>query len=576
MSDNKSMVQPKIDLSIKPYFLNREDQEWVYETLQSMNLEEKAGQLFCVNFKEGQDDEIKYVYDILEPGGCMYRTIPMEDAVAFTKKISQRTKIPILIAANLEKGGNGIVNEGTLFGSPMEVAATDNIDMGHKLAEICALEGMAVGANWAFAPIIDIDSNFRNPITNTRTFGSDSKMVMKLGTEYVKTVQAYGMAASIKHFPGDGQDERDQHLVTSINDLSCEEWDMTYGMVYNNCIESGALTCMVGHIIQPAYTRFFNPKIQDKDMLPASLSKELMINLLREKLNFNGLIITDATTMAGYTLIMPRRQAVPTSIANGADMFLFARNLKEDYQFMLEGIQNGIISAYRLDEAVIRILATKAALGLHRKKQEVSIKNAKKIVGCRRHQEWARECADQAITLVKEEKGVLPISTDKYKKILFYSIESSGGFSQYSVKAGVGENIMERLRDKGFEVEAFVTPTGSEGRTPPTTAITEQYDLIIYLANLATKSNQTAVRIEWAQPMGANCMHYIHEVPTIFISVENPYHLLDVPRVKTYINTYSSNDQVLEELVKKLVGQSEFKGKSPVDPYCGKWDAHLS
>ncbi len=576
MSNHKLMEQDaKIDLSRKPYFLKQEEQRWVYETLQSMSLEEKAGQLFCVNFKEGQDEEIQYVFDILQPGGCMYRTIPLEAAVSFTKKVSQRTKIPMLIAANLEKGGNGIVSEGTIFGSPMEVAATNNIEMGHKLAEICAREGMAVGANWAFAPIIDIDTNFRNPITNTRTFGADPETVLKLGTEYVRTVQEHGMAASIKHFPGDGQDERDQHLVTSINDLSCEEWDKTYGLIYKSCIEEGALTCMVGHIMQPAYTRFFNPEIEDEDMLPASLSKELMIHLLREKLNFNGLIITDATTMAGYTLAMPRKQAVPASIANGADMFLFARNLKEDYQFMLEGIHSGIISAERLDEAVIRILATKAALGLHTKNQDISLERAKDIIGCKQHKEWARECADQAITLVKEEKGVLPITLDKYKKILFYPIESAGGFSQYSVKAGAGEAVMERLRSNGFEVDTFIPPAGSEGKTPPTTEVTKEYDLIIYVANLATKSNQTAVRIEWAQPMGANGMHYIHEVPTIFISVENPYHLLDVPRVKTYINAYNSNEQVLEELVRKLIGESEFKGISPVDPFCGKWDAHL-
>jgi len=215
-------------------------------------------------------------------------------------------------------------------------------------------------------------------------------------------------------------------------------------------------------------------------------------------------------------------------------------------------------------------------LGLHTNKKDITLEHAKEVVGCSQHLEWARECADQAITLVKEEEGVLPITKEKYKKILFYTIESLGGFSQYSVKSGIGESVMERLRKKGYEVDTFIPPDGSEGRTPPTTQITEHYDLIIYIANLSTKSNQTAVRIEWAQPMGANCMHYIQDVPTIFISVENPYHLLDVPRVKTYINTYNSNEQVLDELVKKLLGESEFKGISPIDPFCGKWDAHLS
>lgn len=564
-----------MDLSKKPFYLDEEAIRWVEETRERMTLEEKAGQLFCVNFKNGEDEEIDYVYNTLRPGGCMYRTIPTEKAIRFTEKVRKKADIPLLVAANLEKGGNGIVQEGTLLGSPLEVAATDETEMAEKLAAVCAREAKAVGANWAFAPIIDIDANFRNPITNTRTFGSDPERVRRMGTAYVNTVQRLGIAASIKHFPGDGQDERDQHLVTSINDLTCEEWDSTYGKIYASCIEAGALTCMVGHILQPAYTKYFNPDIRDEEILPGSLSKELMTDLLRGKLGFEGLIITDATTMAGYTLPMSRKDAVPLSIANGADMFLFARNLQEDYGYMLDGIHRGIITRERIDEAVTRILAVKAALGLHKGEAPITLEQAEKVIGCEQHKEWARECADKAITLVKEEKGVLPLSVERYPRILYYPIESDGGFSQYRTEAVAGK-IIRLLEAQGFEVDCFAPPQGSEGRTPPMSDVIDKYDLILYTANLATKSNQTTVRIEWAQPMGANCMHYKNDVPTIFISLENPYHLLDVPRVKTYINTYNSGDVVLEELIKKLMGKSEFKGKSPVDPFCGKWDARLS
>ena len=131
------------------------------------------------------------------------------------------------------------------------------------------------------------------------------------------------------------------------------------------------------------------------------------------------------------------------------------------------------------------------------------------------------------------------------------------------------------LEAEGFEVTTFVPANMFEGKTPRQDEVTNNYDYIIYLANMSTKSNQTQVRIEWLQPMGANCPHYVNSVPTIFISVENPYHLLDVPRVKTFINTYNSNDDVLEALIDKLMGRSEFKGKNPVDPFCGKWDTRL-
>lgn len=206
-----------IDLKGNPFYLDEEGIAWVKDTLSGMTTEEKAGQLFCVLFKEAKKEEFDYVYDILSPGACMYRVVPAQSAVEATNTLQERSRIPLLIAANLEKGGNGIVTEGTLVGSPMEIAASGDAEMAAKMAEVCAREAKAVGANWAFAPIIDIDSNFRNPITNTRTFGSDPERVKQMGEAYVRQVQKMGMAAAIKHFPGDGQDERDQHLVTSIN-----------------------------------------------------------------------------------------------------------------------------------------------------------------------------------------------------------------------------------------------------------------------------------------------------------------------------------------------------------------------
>jgi beta-N-acetylhexosaminidase len=374
-------------------------------------------------------------------------------------------------------------------------------------------------------------------------------------------------------------DERDQHLVASINSKSCEDWDATYGAAYKACIEAGAMTVMVGHILQLAYTRKFNPNIADKDILPASLSYELVTKLLKEQLGFNGLVVTDASTMAGMIIPMSREKAVPQTIAAGCDMFLFTKNLEEDYEYMRKGIKDGVITQERLKDALTRILATKAALKLPKKKAEGKLlpvyEEAIKQLGTQEHTAWAKECADKAITLVKEEPGVLPISPKKYKKVLYYDIEAQQGVA-YSVRAGVAEKVKDMLIKEGFDIDVFKPAAqGHEGLFTRLGEMPERYDLIIYLANMATKSNQTTVRIEWAQPMGANVPVFMEVIPTIFISVENPYHLLDVPRVKTFINTYSSNDHVLEALIDKLVGRSEFKGKSPVDAFCGMWDTRL-
>lgn len=559
----------------KPFNLDDEGIKWVETTLSGLSEDDKIGQLFCLISVMGTEEEIDHTMSVCKPGGVMYRPFPLETAVNLTNMWRQKTEIPLLIAANLEKGGNGLIaDEGTFIGSPTEIAATDDVETAARLGTICGREGKAIGGNWAFAPIIDIDYNFRNPITNTRTFGSDPDRVRAFGKAYVENVQSHGVAASIKHFPGDGRDERDQHLVTSINDMSCEDWDATYGAAYKESIEAGALTCMIGHIMQPEYSRKLRPGIKDEDIMPASLSNELMIDLLRGQLGFNGLIVTDATSMAGFTIPMPRNKAVPYTIAQGADVFLFAKNLEEDVEFMRQGVRDGVITPERLDEAVMRILGLKAALNLHKENGEISLDEAKKVVGCDEHKAWAKECADKAVTLVKEEAGVLPLTPQKYKKILYCPIEADQGVG-YSVKEGVCDHFKEMLEAEGFEVETFVPGEGLEGHVPKFMDTIENYDAIVYLLNLATKSNQTTVRIEWAQPMGANCPHYVNAVPTVAISVENPYHLLDMPRVKTFINAYASNDPTLDAVMDKLVGRSEFKGTNPVDPFCGKWDTRL-
>ncbi|MCQ3035716.1 MAG: glycoside hydrolase family 3 protein, partial [Bacilli bacterium] len=417
----------KEQLRANPFFLSDKDIDWVYKTLEEMSVEDKIHHLFCLITYNDEEDYCRYIGQIVRPGGFMSRVMSAEECISAVGKMQKYSKIPMLVAANLEAGGNGMINNGTILGRPMEVAATGEIEQARRLGEVCGAEGAAVGCNWAFAPIIDIDYNWRNPITNTRTFGSNPELVKEMGKAYVLEVQKHGLAASIKHFPGDGRDERDQHVAPSINDLSCEEWDNTYGAAYKASIDAGAKTVMIGHILQPAYTRYFNPSIKDKDIMPASVSKELVTNLLREKLGFNGLVITDSTTMAGVASLIKREDMVPLTIAAGCDMFLFTKNLDEDIEYMTKGYEKGVFTEERLNDAVTRILALKASLKLHEKQANgtlvPSIEEARKIIGQEKFISWSKECADKSITLVKEEKGVLPINPTKYKRILFYSLE---------------------------------------------------------------------------------------------------------------------------------------------------------
>jgi beta-N-acetylhexosaminidase len=565
-----------IDLKGNPFYLKDDDIQWVESTLASMTLDEKVGQLFCLihrsddNWRDEADAVLKY-----KPSGTQFR--PMKGDIAWTlaNYYQGKSKIPLLIPANLERGGAGIVHEGTNYACNMQVTATDDPEMATRQGIISAREALAVGGNWAFAPCIDIDYNFRSPITNTRTYGSDPDIVAQMGIAYTEAVQSLGVAASLKHFPGDGTDERDQHLVTTVNNMSCEEWDDTYGKVYKACIDAGALTVMPGHIMHPEYSRKLRPGIKDEDIMPATLAPELLNDLLREKLGFNGLIVSDATTMVGMLVPMPREKAVPHCIAAGCDIFLFARNLEEDYGYMMKGVQDGVITEQRLDEAITRILAVKAAIGLHKKQKErnlVPLSENLSILSCEEHKQWTRECADKAVTLVKKDSA-LPMTLENGKRVLLYVIGDEAGPHNYT--GGNSPYFKEKLEQEGFEVDVFEASGGMELRLRRYDEVVNSYDWIIYFCALMTKSNQTTTRIEWAPPLGANCPLYIASVPTIFISMENPYHLLDVPRVKNFINAYTNTEENIDAVIEKLMGRSEFKGKSPVDPFCGKWDTRL-
>lgn len=565
------------DIRKAPYNLTDKQVEWVRETLESMTTEQKIRQMFCTIAYIDNEDYLKGVA-AGEFGGLMVRAMKDSELVNLVNIIQKNAKIPYFIAGNMEAGMNQCCETGTRVGCQMAIAATDKVENAAVLGRVIGEEAEKLGMNWAFAPVIDIDMNWRNPITNTRTYGSNPQMVADCGAAYVEELQKYHVAASIKHFPGDGVDERDQHLVTSINSLNAEEWMETYGNAYKKSIDAGALTVMAGFISQPAWTRKINPAIKDEEFMPGAMQPELLQGVLRGELGFNGTIITDSSAMAGLGCAKARKDALPACINAGCDMILFAKNMEEDLQYIRTAIENHVISTERMEDAVTRILALKAALRLPEKKEDGSLypklQEVRKVVACKEHMEQSKKVAEDSITLVKEEKELLPITPERYPRILVYPKEAGETDLAFGVESRV-QAVVDRLTNEGFRVTVFKPSPGFEGVEAPMSDVTDNYDLVIYVANYATKSNQTVVRLEWAQPMGADCPVFIHEVPNVFISVENPYHLIDVPRIRTYINTYGSTDEILDSLVDKLVGRDTFRGKSPVDAFCGKWDAKL-
>ena len=574
-----------IDLKAKPFCLNDTDIQWVNDTLSAMTLEEKAGQVFCPMGFSDDPGLLHHMLCDLHVGGMMYRPGPAAYIQNTHRALQSMAKIPLLLAANTENGGNGLAFEGTSFGQPMAVAATDDPENAYRMGYTACAEGAALGLNWSFAPIVDINYEFHNPITNVRTFGSDVERVIACGSAYMRGAKENGVAVSIKHFPGDGVDERDQHILTSVNSLNREEWDASFGKVYSTLIGQGAETVMVGHIALPAYAS------EEEKYLPASLSRSIMTGLLRQKLGFNGLISTDATPMVGFTAAMPRERAIPAAIAAGADMILFNKDLDEDYRFLLSGIESGIVTPARLDEAVTRILATKAALRLHEKQKNGTLvpgPEALGVVGCEKHRTWAKAVADDAITLVKDTQRLLPLSAKKYKRVYLNVIQRDMDPASPVVQSWKTlfekEGFAVTVRDRRVQItvqDMGDIPGMSDEKKAlmhemyrPVGEAKKAYDLYVYICNMENASNNTTLRLNWnvAFGLGDDAPWFVSEVPALMISTAYPYHLFDAPMVKTYVNAYAGTADFRAAVMDKLMGRSPFRGVSPMDPFCGRED----
>ncbi|MDB6242904.1 glycoside hydrolase family 3 protein [Lactobacillus amylovorus] len=566
-----------VDLSAKPYYLNKDQIKYVENTVKNMSTDEKVGQLFFVIGQDENKVDIKEFIKKYQPGGMMYRPDAAEKIKREIATAQNTSKIPMFFAANLESGGNGIVSEGTWFGNPLQMAATDDPRSAYELGNVSGEEAAQVDNNMSFAPIVDIDNNFRNPIMNTRTFGSDKNRVIRMADAQVKGLEDNKIIPVIKHFPGDGVDDRDQHLVSSVNSLSADDWMNSYGEIYHHLIDAGIPSVMIAHIMQPAWERKLEPGIEDKDLRPASSSKLLINGLLRNVLKFNGLAITDATPMIGYNAAMARKDLLPATINAGIDMILFNKNIDEDYRFIHEAIDNGTLSMERVDEAVTRILGTKLAQGIMNTKGELTLLPPKEInLHSDEHKKLAEAVAKKSVTLVKDRDQLLPLTPKKYPRVRLVVLGDSddGGFKE---GGHVTQAFKDALEKEGFKVTLFDRKNLDfhEMFEEGVEDMEKKFDLAFYVANVETASNQTTTRLDWIHLMAADSPWYMKSIPTVFVSTANPYHLYDIPNVSTFINAYTGNQASIDAIMRKVTGKEKFEGKSPVDPFCGDFTTRL-
>lgn len=590
-----------VNLKAMPYNLSDEDIAWVEETIRTMTDEEKVGQLFWQLTASQDEDYLRELMEKYHLGGCRYNGMPGQRVLAQNRILQKYAKVPVFIACNPEQGGNGVCSDGTFVSSQVKIGATGKANYARAMGRISGAQIKGTGCNMAFAPVVDITYNWECEEVLSRSYGNDPKRVAEMGKAYMDGIhESEGVYSCAKHFPGNGQDYRDAHMSNNINHFGFEKWMQTYGYVYKTLIDGGLDAIMGGHIMMPEYMKELNPDITMDEMMPGTLCPEIMTGLLRDRLGFNGMVVSDASHMVGMTNRMRRADMLPKAINAGCDMFLFFNDPEEDFATMLSAYRTGVISQERMTEALTRILGLKAAKGMHKKSVEALTATDEELDAALHNPQFsavAPAISRDALTLVKYKDGdVLPLSPVKTKRIMIVNVKGPDSpFGKLAAMAmgGAGqrkspaERFCAKLCAKGFDVFLYESPLDKmmkEATAGKPISLNMYFagknaisdfvsgmDLVITFFDVANGHPSFGM-----SKGGGEIPWYVHEIPVVGISVNKPTMLADTPMLRTYINAYDSQEHTLDALVDGLLtGPEAFKGHDPIDSYCGMWDTHM-
>jgi beta-N-acetylhexosaminidase len=557
---------PDSALQAAPFGLDAEAIAWVRRTLGRLSLDQRLRQLLCEASTTDDPADADRLAKARLGGVARFVGADLKAAWQATRRLVEASEVPLLVAGDLEGGGIGMPCA-TPVPNQLGLAATDSPALAGEIAGLIAREARSLGFNWSFGPVLDINARFRSPIVSTRSFGDDPDRVLAMGCSVVRGLQREGVAATLKHWPGEGFDERDQHLLTTLNPLDMPAWERTFGRLYRALLDDGALCVMSAHIALPAWAERCGAVGKER-YRPASVSRALNESLLRGQLGFNGLIVSDATMMAGLSSWGPRREVLPEVVASGCDMVLFSFAIDSDLAHLQRAVDDGRLSAERVEAAVTRVLALKAALGLHRQSVDERIppfETTRRIVRSPQHMTLAETAACQSVTLVKDVLGLLPLSPVRHRRVVVIGDDDRGGFVNQPQPAPL--ELPRLLQAQGFEVRAY------DPEHPPTVADT---DLVLYLLAQESLYAQQTIQLDWRRLMGsreAAMDRYWHDLPTLLVSFGHPFYLFDAPRMPCVVNAYSPLPSVQQAVLQCLLGERRFSGVSPVDATCGIPDA---
>ena len=573
-----------------PIHLDREAEKWAEKTLRKLSVEEKIGQLFMIwvraqfmNVNDPQYIQLRDTMNKYHIGSFamtvrwdppfLYRNEPYEAAVLLNR-LQKESKLPLLIAADFERGASMRLHGTTDFPHAMAFGAAGKADYAEAFGRITAQEARAIGVHWNFFPDADVNSNPANPIINTRSFGEDPQQVGSLVAAYIRAARENGMMTTAKHFPGHGDTATDSHLgvaqVTGdLNRLNSVELPP-----FRQAIDAGVDSVMIAHVTVPS--------LDSQPNKVATTSSAIVGGLLRNQLGFKGIVITDALDMAALTRMYANNigRAAVDAFKAGNDVLLLPVDLDASYRAMLLAVQTGEISIGQLDASVLKVLKAKASLGLQ-KARLVNLEVLDEMVGKPENLAEGQRVSDDAVTLVRDNGKLLPLKSSGTAAtgLPYQNVEAIGNntvaviFSE-DVRLDVGRTFERQLRTRIPDANVFYVDSriASAMSQDVLKAVDQARAVIapVYVVPTAGRAIQgpngvtNTVGVSDANGTLLQAILDRARQKTVMLAMGNPYLAQDFPAVQNYLCTFSNAGVSELSAVKALFGEVPIRGHLPV------------
>jgi beta-N-acetylhexosaminidase len=543
--------------------LSPEASKWVESTLQKMSVDEKIGQLLFTTYHGSltPTDSTAYaqmMHDVTELhcGGFINITqgsplgIVKSQAyptAVLTNQLQAKSKLPLLVGADFERGAAMRLDEGTSFPTAMALAAAGNPADAHTMGKVTALEARAVGIQWIYAPDADVNNNPGNPIINTRSFGEDPARVAEYVTAFVRGVEDNGGLATAKHFPGHGDTASDSHIDLPVIHADRDRLDRLELVPFRAAISAGVGSVMTGHLSVPSLEPDLNT--------PATLSSHILTDLLRHDLHFQGLVVTDAMDMGGITVRYAPGEAAVRAVLAGADALLMPPVPDAAFEGLQAAVRSGRISIERLDASVRRILEAKARLGLD-KNRLVDINAINQKLGSVAWQAQAQEISDRGVTLLRDKPNLLPLDGTKPSRALLLAFYADP-------EPYPGEDLERELKSRFDTVTTLRADTRFINADTLKLPSPDSYDVALLALFVRVSDRKGNVDVPVEQAALAERL-YASGKPVITLGFGSPYLIERFPQAQTWLAAFGISDVAQISIARALFGQIPVRGHLPV------------